>query len=69
MPPIYDDYCDNMYAIKTNHIHETFHHDFNVQFDYVNQVSHDSYFVEFAPPTTMNEKKFAYVESNKNLCL
>src|SRR3990170_4694915 len=35
----------------------------NVQFDYVNQVSHDSYFVEFAP-TIMNEK-FAYVESKK----
>ena len=26
--------------------------------------SHDSYFVEFAP-TIMNEKKFAYVESNR----
>ena len=26
--------------------------------------SHDSYFVEFAP-TTIDEKKFAYVESNK----
>ena len=27
--------------------------------------SHDSYFVEFAP-TTIHEKKFAYVESNNN---
>ena len=27
--------------------------------------SHDSYFVEFAP-TTIHEKKFAYVESSKN---
>ena len=30
--------------------------------DYASQ---DSYFVEFAPPTTMNEKNFAYVESGK----
>src|SRR3989337_2120845 len=49
MPPIYDDYCDDMYAIKNND------HVFNVQFDHVNQVSHASYFVEFAPPN-MNEK-------------
>jgi hypothetical protein len=57
MPPIYDDYCDDMYAIKNND------HVFNVQFDHVNQVSHDSYFVEFAP--TIDEKKFSCVESNK----
>jgi len=37
---IYDDYCVDMYAIKSNDIHETFNHDFNVQFDYANQVSH-----------------------------
>ena len=30
MPPIYDDYCDDMYAIKNND------HVFNVQFDHVN---------------------------------
>ena len=54
---IYDDYCDDMYAIKNNDNHETCHHEFNFQ-------SHDSYFVEFAP-TTIDEKKFAYVESNK----
>ena len=60
MPPIY---CDDMYAIKNNDNHETCHHDFNFQLDYANQVSHDSYFIEFAP-TIMNEKKFAYVESN-----
>ena len=47
---IYDDYCDDMYAIKNNDNHETCHHDFNFQ-------SHDSYFVEF-PPTTMNENFF-----------
>ena len=46
-----------MYAILNNDNHETCHHDFNFQ-------SHDSYFVEFAP-TTIHEKKFPYVESNK----
>ena len=46
-----------MYATKNNDNHETCHHDFNFH-------SHDSYFVEFAP-TTINEMKFAYVESNK----
>ena len=64
----YDDYCDDIYDIKSNGIHETCQHDFNAQIDYVNKVSHDSYFVEFAP-TTIHEKKFAYVESNKNSML
>ena len=27
MPPIYDDYCDDMYAIKNKDNHETCHHD------------------------------------------
>ena len=58
---IYDDYCDDMYAIKNNDNHETYHLDLNFQ-------SHDSYFVEFAP-TIIHEKKFAYVESNKNSML
>ena len=58
---IYDDYCDDMYAIKNNDNHETCHHDFNFQLDYA---SHDSYFVEF-PPTIPKEKNFAYVESSK----
>ena len=53
-----------MYTIKNNDNHETCHHDFNFQLDYPNQVSHDSYFVDFAP-TTIHENKFAYVESNK----
>ena len=57
MPPIFDDYGDDMYAILNNDNHETCHHDFNFQ-------SHDSYFVEFAP-TTIHENKFVYVESNK----
>ena len=57
----YDDYCDDMYAIKINDNHETINHDFSFQFDYV---SHDSYFVEFSP-TTIDENKFAYVESSK----
>ena len=26
---IYDDYCDHLYAIKNNDIHETCHHDFS----------------------------------------
>ena len=60
MPPIYDDYCDDMYAIKNNYNHETSHLDFNFQLDYA---SHDSYFVEYAP-TTIHENKFSYVESN-----
>ena len=58
---IYDDYCDDMYAINNNENHETCHLDFNFQLDYA---SHDSYFVEFAP-TIPNEKNFAYVESSK----
>ena len=61
---IYDDYCDDLYAIKNNDNHETCHHDFSFQLDYA---SHDSYFVEFSP-TTIHEKKFAYVESNK-ICM
>ena len=65
MPPIYDDYCDDTYALKNNDNHETCHHDFNFPLDYA---SHDSYFVEFAP-TTIDENKFAYVESNKNSML
>ena len=51
---IYDDYCDDMYAIKNNVYHETCHHDFYFQLDYA---SHDGYFVEFAP-TIPNEKNF-----------
>ena len=62
---IYDDYCNDMYAINNNYNHETCHHDFSFQLDYV---SHDNYFVEFAP-TTIHEKNFAYVESNKNSML
>ena len=59
MPPIYDDYCDDTYAIKNKYNHETCHQDFNFQLHYA---SHDSYFVEFAP-TTIDENKIAYVES------
>ena len=42
MPPIYDHYCDDTYALNNNDNHETCHLDLNFQ-------SHDSYFVEFAP--------------------
>ena len=58
---IYDNYCDDLYAIRNNDNHETCHHDFNFE-------SHDSYFVEFAP-NTIHENKFAYVESSKNSML
>ena len=58
---IYDDYWDNMDAIKNNGNHEACHRDFSSQLDFA---SHDSYFVEFAP-TISKEKNFAYVESNK----
>src|SRR4051812_31128873 len=54
LPPIYDDYCDDTYAIKNKFLQV--HHDKND--------SCDSYFVEFAPTIT-NEKDFAYVWSNK----
>ena len=57
MPPIYDGYIDDTYAIKNIYNHATCHHDFNFQ-------SHDSYFLEFAP-TISNEKNSAYVESSK----
>ena len=57
MPPIYDDNCDDTYAIKNNGNHETCHLDLNFQ-------SHDSYVVEFTR-TIIHEKNFAYVESNK----
>ena len=57
---IYDDYGDDMYAIKKNDNHETCHLD-NFQLDYA---SHDSYFVEFSP-TFIHEKNFSYVENSK----
>ena len=51
------DYCDDTYSLNNNDNNETCHLDFNFQ-------SHDSYFVEFAPTTT-HENKFSYVESSK----
>ena len=57
---IYDDYCDDMNAIKNYDNHETCHDDFNFQLDYA---SHDSYLVECAP-TIPNEKNFSYVGSS-----
>ena len=38
MPPIYDDYCYDLYAIKNNDIHETYHHDFNFHLDYAHMI-------------------------------
>src|SRR3954468_21149990 len=52
LPPIYDDYCDDTYAIKDKFL----------QVDHDKNDSCDSYFVEF---TITNEKDFAYVGSNK----
>ena len=54
MPPIYDDYCNDSYAIKNTFLYVD--HDKNDLCD--------NYFVDFAP-TIINEKDFAYVESNK----
>ena len=51
MPPIYDDYCDDTYAIKNKDNHETRHHDFNFQLEYA---SHDSYILEFIHDATKN---------------
>ena len=59
---IYDDYGDDMYAMKNNGNHETCHHDFNFQ-------SHDSYFVEFAPTTIPNEKNLLMWRVVNFLCL
>ena len=42
MPPIYDDYCDDTYALKNNDNHETFHLDLNFQ-------SHGSYLLSLLP--------------------
>ncbi len=66
---IYDDYCDETYAIKSSddYIYKTCHdyeypfsehYSFNVETIYSIQVSYDT-------PTIPNEKNFAYVESNK----
>ena len=35
---IYDDYCDDLYAINNNDIHETCHHDFSFQLDYAHMI-------------------------------
>ena len=58
MRPIYDDYCDETYAIKNTILHVD--HDKNDLCE--------SDFVEFAPTIT-NEKDFAYVGSNKKFML
>src|SRR3954470_4190071 len=56
LPPIYDDYCDDTYAINNKFLQV--HHDKND--------SCDSYFVEFSP-TTIDD--FAYVGVINFLCL
>ena len=52
LPPTYDDYCDETYAIKNKIL----------QVDHDKNDSYDSYFPEFSP-TTMDD--FAYLGSNK----
>ena len=46
MPPIYDDYCDDTYAIKNKDNHETCHHDFNFQLDCASLKSFEYGFIE-----------------------
>ena len=68
MPPTYDDYCADTYAIKSSdyiykNCHDydypfSEHYSFNVETIYIIQVSYDT-------PTIPNEKNFAYVESSK----
>ena len=68
MPPTYDDYCDDTYAIKiSDYIYKTCHdygypfsehYSFNVETIYSIQVSYDT-------PTIPIKKNFAHVESNK----
>ena len=69
MPPTYDNYCDDTYAIKSSdyYIYVTCHdydypfsehYSFNVEAIYSIRVSYDT-------PTIPNEKNFAYVESSK----
>ena len=66
---IYDDYCDETYAIKSSYyyIYKTCHdygypfsehYPFNMETIYSIRVSYDT-------PTIPNEKNFAYVESNE----
>ena len=69
----YDDYCDETYAIKSSedYTYKTCHdydypfsehYSFNLEKNYSIRVSYDT-------PTPIDEKKFAYVESNKNYML
>ena len=72
MPPTYDDYCDDTYAIKSSdYIYKTCHdydypfsehYSFNVETIYSIRVSYDT-------PTIIHEKNFSYVESSKNSML
>ena len=71
MPPIYDDYCDDTYAIKSSdYIYKTCHdydypfsehYSFNVETIFSVQVSYDT-------PTIPNEKNFVWRVVNF-LCL
>ena len=59
---IYDDYGDEMYAIKSNDNHETCHHDSNFQ-------SHDSYFFSLLPLLFMRINKFSMLMDHENNAL
>jgi len=69
----YDDYCGDIYVIKSSddYIYKACHnfdypfsehYSFNVENIYSIRVSYNT-------PTIPNEKNFAYVESNKMVCL
>ena len=73
LPPIYDDYCDDTYAIinSDNHTCETCHnykypstehYSFNEELIFSVHVLYDTL-------TITNDKKFAYGETNKNICM
>ena len=62
---IYDDYCDDLYAVKNNDNHENFHHDFSFQLDYA---SHDNYLLSLLPLFRMRRILLMWVVVNF-LCL
>ena len=69
MPPIYDDYCDDTYAIinSDNHTCETCH---NYKYPLTEHYSFNeelifSVHVLYDTPTITNDKKFAYGDTNK----
>ena len=73
MHPTYDDYCDDTYAIKSrdDYIYKTCH-DYGYPFSEHYSVNVETIYsirVSYETLTIPNEKKNAYVESNKNSML